>query len=76
MSVIPSVSARDMVTVLLKVGFKIIRQKGSHIRFHNPMTNRSATVAMHAGDLTKKVVKQILTQAGMSNKDLIELLRK
>lgn len=76
MSIIPIVSAREMVTVLLKAGFKIIRQKGSHIRFNHPVTGRSTTVAMHIGDLTRKVVKQILFQSGISNKDFVELLKK
>ncbi len=51
----PIVSAKEMVTVLLKAGFKIIRQKGSHIRFHHPLTDKSTTVAMHAGDLTREL---------------------
>ncbi|MBI2052171.1 MAG: type II toxin-antitoxin system HicA family toxin [Candidatus Sungbacteria bacterium] len=54
MSIIPIVSAQEMVAVLLKAGLKIIRQKGSHIRFHHPLTGKSTTVAMHVGDLTKK----------------------
>ena len=76
MSIIPIVSAREMVVVLLKAGLKIIRQKGSHIRFYHPLTGKSTTVAMHAGDLTRKVIKQILSQSGISNKNFIELLKK
>ncbi|MEK7564900.1 MAG: type II toxin-antitoxin system HicA family toxin [Patescibacteria group bacterium] len=76
MSIISIVSAREMVTVLLKAGFKIIRQKGSHIRLHHPLTNKNTTVAMHAGDLTKKMIKQILFQSGIPNKSFVELLKK
>lgn len=72
----PIVSAREMITILLKAGFRIIRQKGSHIRFHHPLTNKSTTIAMHAGGLTRKVIKQILSQSGISNKSFIELLKK
>ncbi|MEK7629495.1 MAG: type II toxin-antitoxin system HicA family toxin [Patescibacteria group bacterium] len=76
MSIIPIVSAREMVIVLLKAGLKIIRQKGSHIRLHHPLTNKSTTVAMHAGDLTRKVIKHILSQSGISNRGFVELIKK
>ena len=76
MSIIPIVNVREMAAVLLKAGLKIIRQKGSHIRFHHPLTGKSTTVATHAGDLTRKLIKQILSQSGISNKNFIELLKK
>lgn len=76
MSIVPIISAREMVTVLLKAGFIIIRQRGSHIRFNHSLTNKSTTVAMHAGDLTRKVIKQILSQSGISNKGFVGLLKK
>ena len=76
MSIIPIITPNELLAVLLKAGFKIIRQKGSHIRFHNPSTGRSTTVAMHVGDLTRKLIKDILNQSDISAEEFLELLGK
>ena len=76
MSIIPIISAKEMVPILLKAGFKIIRQKGSHVRFHNPANGRSTTVAMHVGGLTRKIIKVILNQSDISVEEFLKLLGK
>jgi predicted RNA binding protein YcfA (HicA-like mRNA interferase family) len=76
MSIIPIITAKEMVSVLLKAGFKIIRQEGSHIRFHHSVKKKSTTVALHIGDITRKVLKKILTQADISVDEFLKLLGK
>lgn len=76
MSIVPMMSAARMVTILLKAGFKIARQKGSHVRLEHPITKKATTVAMHAGDLSRDMVSKILKQAGLSVKVLLRLLGK
>jgi hypothetical protein len=39
-------SARELVRALEKVGFDVIRQKGSHMTLHNPETDKTTLVAM------------------------------
>ncbi|PNE11973.1 MAG: hypothetical protein CR217_05620 [Beijerinckiaceae bacterium] len=38
-------SARESVRALKKVGFDVIRQKGSHTTLHNPETDKTTLVA-------------------------------
>lgn len=72
MPILPSLRPQDIIAVLLKVGFKILRTKGSHFRFEHPLTRRKVTVSFHPGDIPKKTVFSILRQAGLT---LVDLLR-
>ena len=76
MSIIPVFTARQMVSLLLKAGFKILRQKGSHIRLQHPITKRATTVAMHVRTLSQDLAAEILKQAGISVSELLRLLGK
>jgi predicted RNA binding protein YcfA (HicA-like mRNA interferase family) len=76
MSVIPVFTARQIVSLLLKAGFKILRQKGSHIRLQHPVTKRATTVAMHVGTLSRDLAAKIIKQAGISLSELLRLLGK
>ena len=76
MSIIPIITSKQLLTILLKVGFKILRQRGSHIRLQHPMTKMSTTIPMHAGDLSRKMITKILKQAGLSVNEFIKFFRK
>lgn len=76
MSIIPILTPTRILAILLRAGFKVIRQKGSHIRLMHSVTGRATTIAMHAKDLSRDLITKILKQAGMSVKDLLALLRK
>ncbi len=76
MSIIPILTPARMLALLLKVGFRVIRQKGSHIRLAHPMTGRATTIAMHAKDLSRDIIMRIIKQAGISVKDFLTLLKK
>lgn len=65
-----------MLRVLQKSGFYVVRQTGSHLRLVNPSINRSVTLPMHAGDLSRKMTAAILKQAGISTLNFLELLGK
>ncbi|MEK7541645.1 MAG: type II toxin-antitoxin system HicA family toxin [Patescibacteria group bacterium] len=76
MSIIPILTPARMLALLLKAGFRVIRQKGSHIRLAHPRTGRATTIAMHAKDLSRDLILKILKQAGISVKDFLALLKK
>ena len=46
---LPSVSAKEAIKVFEKLDYKIVRQKGSHIRMHHMIDNskRPLTVPNH-----------------------------
>lgn len=74
MSRLPSVTAKEVVSALLKVGFEARHQTGSHLSLRHPATNRRTTVPMHAGDLDRGLLKKILKQAGLTEDEFRECL--
>lgn len=77
MSIVPIVTARILTKALLKAGFKIVRQAGSHIRLqHITDSRRYATIPYHAKDIPRWLLKEILKQARLSIDELKYLLKK
>lgn len=71
---VPRLTAREICTVLEKLGFSVVRQSGSHIIYKNAEGKR-ATVPYHAAKiLHPKVLKSILRDAGITSEDLAKLL--
>ena len=66
----------QLLSVLVKAGFKILRQKGSHLRLMHPLTKRSTTVAVHAKDLSKKMLGKIIKQSGLTIEEFLKYLKK
>jgi len=73
MGIIPILAAREVMRRLLRAGFKIVAQKGSHVKLFNKITGRKTEVPMHPGDLGRKLISKILKQAGISIKDFLKL---
>ncbi len=70
-----TLTARELITALMRDGFYFVRQTGSHQRYHHP-DGRRVTVAPHgAGDtFTLKTLKSIIeTQARWAEDDLKRL---
>jgi len=71
---LPRVTARQMATVLEKLGFSLTRQSGSHQIYKNAAGKR-ATIPFHAAKiLHPKVLKSILRDADLGPGDLEKLL--
>ena len=75
MSIIPILSPKEILAILLKAGFKIVGQKGSHIRLKHPLTNKTTTVALHNKDFSRKMISKILKQTGLTVNKLLKLLK-
>jgi len=70
-----SLTARELISALLRDGFQFVRQAGSHQRYKHP-DGRRVTVAPHGeGDtFTLKTLKSIIeSQAGWTEEDLKRL---
>ena len=77
MSKLPALPAHDIIRVLEKAGFVVVRQRGSHIRLvHRDDPTRYATVAMHGSDVPRKDVASILRQSKISTEEFLRLLRQ
>ena len=77
---LPQVSGRELIRLLLSLGYEVIRQKGSHIRVRkqNALGEHNLTVPDHDG-LAKGTLNDILTRVSLWNnipkEQLIQRLR-
>jgi predicted RNA binding protein YcfA (HicA-like mRNA interferase family) len=74
MSKLPQVTARQLLSVLHRVGFVDDHQTGSHLILRHPLTRRRAVVPMHRGDIKPKTLRSILTDAGLTPEQFHEML--
>ncbi|HEV2491470.1 MAG TPA: type II toxin-antitoxin system HicA family toxin [Terriglobia bacterium] len=64
-----------MVRALLKAGFYIHHQTGSHARLlHRIRTELRVTVPIHAKDVPPSLLKRILRQAALSEEEFWSFL--
>jgi predicted RNA binding protein YcfA (HicA-like mRNA interferase family) len=75
MSRLPLVDAKTLEKVLLELGFKVVRQKGSH-KFYRHDDGRYTTIPHHGGDLGRSLIREILKQVGISNEEYLQILNK
>jgi predicted RNA binding protein YcfA (HicA-like mRNA interferase family) len=65
---------KNMVAALKRAGFVEHHQIGSHLFLWHAEHRRMTTVAMHLKDLPRPVMKKILKQAGLTEKEFRDLL--
>ncbi len=73
MSLLPILSAREVLRRLLKLGFRIQNQKGSHIKLFHPLSGHRTGVPLHPGDLNRSLIREILKQAGITIEQFLKL---
>lgn len=77
MSIIPVLKGREVLQILLKAGFRIISQKGSHIKLrHFFDKSRQVILPKHNKDLKRGTLISILKQAKLTVEEFLKLLRK
>ncbi len=73
MNSIPTLRAKEVAAVLAKLGFIVVRQKGSHRQYRHP-DGRGTTVPFHAGrDISPILLRQIVKDIGLSINDFLGL---
>lgn len=65
-----SYTPKEIIDLLVKNGFKLIRVKGSHQIFFNAETGLRTVVPVHGKDLKKGTLHSILKQAGIDSDEL------
>jgi predicted RNA binding protein YcfA (HicA-like mRNA interferase family) len=74
MSRLPVLSGKQLLYVLLQLGFESLRVKGSHHFLRHP-DGRTTVVPIHAGEtIGPGLLNSILRQAKLSRDDLQRLL--
>jgi predicted RNA binding protein YcfA (HicA-like mRNA interferase family) len=74
MSQFPSVNGSELIKALSKVGFSVVRIKGSHHRLEHP-DGRKTTVPVHGKEtLGPGILLKILRDLDLTRDDLLGLL--
>jgi predicted RNA binding protein YcfA (HicA-like mRNA interferase family) len=73
MAKLPILSGKELISVLKKGGFRVVRQRGSHVSLQK---GAYKTVVPLHDELAKGTLLGILKQCGLSREDLIELIKK
>ena len=72
---LPRITSKKLIKSLLKNGYYIDHQTGSHIIFYKNDYNNPIVIPNHNKDLKLWTLKNILKQARLSTDDLIEMLK-
>jgi len=71
---LPSLSWQQVVGALERVGFVFDRQKGSHMVYYHPETNRTVVVPRHQ-TIKMGTLREILREANLNREEFRKLLR-
>lgn len=76
MSGLPVISGREVVAALQRLGYEVVRQKGSHVRLRHPAGGARGplTVPDHR-ELKSGTLRAIIRDAGMGVEEFRGLLR-
>jgi predicted RNA binding protein YcfA (HicA-like mRNA interferase family) len=68
---IPVLKPREVIQILLVLGFVEVRRRGSHIQFRHP-DGRATTVPFHAGrDIAPTLLSQIAKDIGLTIEEFL-----
>ena len=72
MGTIPVLKPGEVISILEKIGFIEVRQRGSHKQFKHP-DGRSTTVPFHQGrDISPILLKQIIKDVGLTAQEFLQ----
>ena len=72
----PALKPKVLLSILQKAGWKIVRQKGSHIQLkHSDKIDFRVTIPFHNEDLAPGTINSIIKQMGFTRKEFEELLK-
>lgn len=74
MSELPILSGSEIIAALGKLGYKVVRQRGSHIRL-SCVGKRSVTVPDYK-DISRGLLRKILRDANVTADQFIDLLKE
>ena len=74
MSKLPSLTGKEVVSLLKKVGFIVERQRGSHV-FLKHDDGRATVVPIHSGEtIGPGLLSKVLRDVEMTKDDLLKIL--
>ena len=76
MTKLPQISGKDLIKALQKVGFNIIRQRGSHIKLRKTQPTKKTIIVPNHKIIRPGTFRNILKIAEIDKNEFIKLLRK
>ena len=74
---LPSLKPKQVLRALLRAGFYIHHQTGSHARlFHQTKPHLRVTIPIHSKEIPRATLSRILKQAGLSKKEFLKYLKR
>ncbi len=75
MAKLPVLSGKEVIKALSKIGFKIVRTRGSHVILSKQTENSKLTIPVpFHPELAKGTLKSIIKQAELDLEEFIKLL--
>jgi predicted RNA binding protein YcfA (HicA-like mRNA interferase family) len=74
MSKLPSISAKDLITILEKYGYEIVRQKGSHIRMKNYKKGCKPITIPNHKEIGIGLIRKIIRNTNLSLEEFKNML--
>jgi predicted RNA binding protein YcfA (HicA-like mRNA interferase family) len=72
---LPRINSRKLLQALLRAGFYVHHQTGSHANLrHHLKTHLHVVVPRYHGDLAPKTIKSIIVQAELTVEEFVTLL--
>ena len=72
---LPTLTPRKVLQVLEGAGFVRVRASGSHQIYEHPdRPSRIVPVPVHARDLKRPMLRQIIRQSGLTEEEFLKLL--
>jgi predicted RNA binding protein YcfA (HicA-like mRNA interferase family) len=73
---IPQINSIQLIKILEQEGFKVIRQKGSHVILINKEKTR-IVIPLHPGkDIKPGLLRAIIREAGINREKFLKLLKE
>lgn len=70
------ISARELQTILSRLGFRLVRQKGSHALWQHD-DGRVTIVPVHRGeDIGRGLLRQIIRDVGIDLEEFVRLRKR
>ncbi len=72
---LPRITPRRLLRILVKLGFYVHHQSGSHVNLRNNFKNHiHIVIPVHSRELAPKTLKLILVQAEVTVEEIIDLI--
>ena len=74
---LPRISGEALVKILTKMGYSVVRQRGSHLRLKDPdnPSHKPITVPLHK-TIKPGLLRKIIKDADLSVKEFMEILER